>query len=170
MRPLILLLTIFPLAAICSCHSSRQTHLDYADTTSVTHSESGTFHATNEILSLLSTSRELDLSGIRLDFYPPDPAHPDSRAAPKSLTVETAKTKESTEQSTHGQAAADGQKTVNLSSQSSSGMAQDTRSDNNVISPADWCQVVYISFAILFLLLLIILLLRKLNRRCRSPA
>lgn len=124
---LIIILSIVLLSALCSCRSSRQTVTQYADTTSLVVDEVHDSHMADDILSLLSASRELDLSGIKVEFFPPDSVHPDARAAPKSITIENAKAKETTEQTSHEQVTVDEQKTVNLSAQSSTDIAQDSQ-------------------------------------------
>lgn len=149
-------LTILLTCAICSCRSSKQSTVQYSDTTSVTAAGSVSTLLEGEILSLISDSRELDLSGIKVEFFPPDSVHPDSRAAPKSLTIETAKAKESTEQATHETAAVDEQKTVNLSAQSVASLQQDTQSDNDFLRPSDWVIFVSVLGAILIVIFSII--------------
>lgn len=153
---LIIILSIVLLSAICSCHSSRQSVTDYADTSSIVVDEVLESHSTDEILSLLSASRELDLSGIKIEFFPPDSVHPDARAAPKSITIENAKVKETTEQTSHEQVTVDEQKTVNLSAQSSTDIAKDTRTDKNILHPADWVVFFSILSAIIIFLIFLI--------------
>lgn len=154
---LIIILSIFFLSALCSCRSSRQSVTEYADSTSVVVDEVKDSVAMNDILSLISASRELDLSGIKVEFYPPDSVHPDSRAAPKTLTIENAKAKESSEQATHETAAVSEQKTVNLSAHTSSALQQDSRRDNDLLRPADW--VIFFSILGVILLLTIFLII-----------
>lgn len=149
-------LTILLTCAICSCRSSKQSTVQYSDTTSVSAAGSVSTLLKGEILSLISASRELDLSGIKVEFFPPDSVHPDSRAAPKSLTIETAKAKESTEQATKETAAVDEQKTVNLSTQSVASLQQDTQSDNDFLRPSDWVIFVSVLGAILIVIFSII--------------
>lgn len=158
---LIIILSIVLLSSLCSCRSSRQSVTDYADTSSTVVDEVIESHTTDEILSLLSASRELDLSGIKVEFFPPDSVHPDSRAAPKSLTIETAKAKESTEKSSHEQATVDKQKTVNLSAQSSAEISKDTRTDNDILRPADWVVFFSILSAIVIITLIFLIKSRK---------
>lgn len=153
----IIILSIFLLSALCSCRSSRQSVTEYADSTSVVADEVKDSVAMNDILSLISASRELDLSGIKVEFYPPDSVHPDSRAAPKTLTIENAKAKESSEQATHETAAVSEQKTVNLSAHTSSALQQDSRSNNDLLLPADW--VIFFSILGVILLLTIFLII-----------
>lgn len=134
----VIFLTILLTSAICSCRSSKQSYVQYSDTTSVSAAESVATLSKDEILSLISASRELDLSGIKVEYFPPDSIHPDSRAAPKSLTIAAAKAKESTEQATHETAAVDEQKTVNLSARSSASGQQDMKRDKDIMRPPDW--------------------------------
>lgn len=158
---LIILLSIVLLSALCSCRSSRQSVTDYADSTSVVVDGILESHATDDILSLLSATRELDLSGIKVEFFPPDSVHPDIRAAPKSLTIETAKAKESTEKASHEKATVDEQKTVNLSAQSTVDIAKDTRTHNDILRPADWVVFFSILSAIIIISLIFIIKSRK---------
>lgn len=137
----VIFLTILLTCAICSCRSSKQSTVQYSDTTSVSAAGSVSTLSKDEILSLISASRELDLSGIKVEFFPPDSVHPDSRAAPKSLTIETAKAKESTEQATKETAAVEEQKTVNLLAQTSADMLQDSRAEDNILHPPDWVHI-----------------------------
>lgn len=154
-------LTILLMSAICSCRSSRQSATEYVDTSDVVVDIAGETLTNDEILSLITASRELDLSGIKVEFFPPDSAHPSSRAAPKSIEIESAKAKESSEQSTHEQMSVDEQKTVNLSAQSSKALQQDTHSDNDLLRPADWVVFFSILGAILILSLILIIKTRK---------
>ena len=142
--------------AICSCRASSQSSLEYADTTSVSVTSTSATLSTVEILSLFYAYQTLDLSGIKVEFFPPDSVHPDARAAPKSITIENAKAKETTEQTSHEQVSADEQKTVNLSAQSSTDIAKGTRTDNNILRPADWVVFFSILSAIIIFLIFLI--------------
>lgn len=152
----VIFLPILLTSAICSCRSSKQSTVQYSDTTSVSAAGSVSTLSKDEIISLISASRELDLSGIKVEFFHPDSVHPDSRDAPKSLTIETAKAKESTEQITKETATVDEQKTVNLSAQSAASTQQDTQSDNDFLRPADWVIFVSVLGAILIVIFSII--------------
>lgn len=134
MRFIILLLL---LPALFSCRTSRQSVSDYSDTASVAVGVVESSHATDDIISVITASRELELSGITVEFFSPDTVRPNSRAAPKSIKIENAKAKESTEQATHEQATVDGQKTVNLSAQSSAAASENTRTANDFLRPSD---------------------------------
>ncbi len=158
MRLIVILLF---LSALFSCRSSRQSVTDYADTTAVVIDEAVVTYSTDEILSLISSSCELDLSGITIEFFPPDSVHPDSRAAPKSIKIENAKAKETTQQATHEQASVDEQKTVNLSAQSTTSVAENTRTDNDILNPADWVVFFSILSAIIIISLIYLIKYRK---------
>lgn len=157
----VLFLTIVLTSAICSCRSSKQSAVKYSDTTSVSVSESVSTLSTDEILSIFTASRELDLSGIKVEFFPPDSAHPDSRASPKSLTIEAASAKESTEQATKETAAVDDKKSENLSAQDSSSLQQDTQCDNDFLQRPNWVIFISIFAAILIIFLSIILKIKR---------
>lgn len=150
-------LAILLMSAICSCRSSRQSATEYVGASDVVVDFAGETLTNDEILSLITSSREFDLSGIKVEFFPPDSAHPSSRAAPKSIEIESAKAKESSEQSTHEQMLVDEQKTVNLSAQSSKALQQNTRSNNDLLRPADWVVLFSILGAILILSLILII-------------
>lgn len=149
------------LSALFSCRTSRQSVSDYSDTASVAVGVAESSHATDDIISVITASRELELSGITVEFYPPDTVRPDSRAAPKSIKIENAKAKESTEQATHEQATVDGQKTVNLSAQSSAAASENTSTDNDFLRPSD--RVIFLSIlaAIIIISLICFIKYRK---------
>lgn len=156
-----LIIISLSLSALFSCRSSRQSVTDYADTTAVVVDEADASLSTDDILSLISSSCELDLSGITVEFFPPDSVHPDSRAAPKSIKIENAKAKESTEQTTHKQVSAAEQKTINLSTQTSTAVAENTRTDNDLLRPADWVVFFSILSAIIIISLIYFIKYRK---------
>lgn len=133
----VILLSLLLASAICSCRSSKHSAVEYSDSTSVSTAETATTLSKDEINSIISASRELDLSGIKVEFFPPDSARPDSRAVPKSLTIETAKSKETASQTTEVKATASEQKTATLSAQSVASLQHDSQSDNSVLLPAD---------------------------------
>lgn len=72
MRPLILFFLALLLSGIASCRSSKQSVTEYSDTTSVVVSEVAEKLSNDDILSLIKASRELELSGITVEFFPPD--------------------------------------------------------------------------------------------------
>ena len=138
MRPLILFFLALLLSGIASCRSSKQSVTEYSDTTSVVVSEVAEKLSNDDILSLLKASRELELSGITVEFFPPDSLRPDSRAAPKSVKIESAKAKESADVTSVAASSVDEQKTVNLSAQSSEALKQGVSKDTKFLTPSDW--------------------------------
>lgn len=154
------------MSAICSCRSSIQSATEYTESSDLVVVSSVHKLTNNEILSLITASRELDLSGIKVEFFPPDSVHPDARAAPKSLTIENAKAKETTEQSSHEQVTVDEQKTVNLSAQSSVDVAQQSKNNTDVLRPADWVTLISILTA---LIILLSFFFKMIIKKSRSP-
>lgn len=144
------------LLAMSSCRTSRQSSVEYTDTSTVSVIDKLSTLSKDEILSLISASREMALSGIKVEFFPPDSVHPNSRAAPKSLTIENVKAKESVDEATHATAAVEEQETVNLSAQYSSEMQQDTRSDTCLFIPPDWVLLFSILSAIIIISIMFI--------------
>lgn len=138
MRPLILFFFALLLSGITSCRSSKQSVTEYSDTTSVVVSEVAEKLSNDDILSLIKASRELELSGITVEFFPPDSLRPDSRAAPKSVKIESAKAKESADVTSVAASSVDEQKTVNLSAQSSEALKQGVSKDTKFLTPSDW--------------------------------
>lgn len=158
---LFLSLSILLTSAICSCRAFRQSAVEYSDTASISVIGIASTLSKEDILSIFSASRELDLSGIKVEFYPPDSVHPNSRAAPKSFSIENVKAKESAEGTTHATAAVEEQETVNLSAQSSSAIQQDSRSNTDILHPPDWVLLCSILSAIIILFLIFLIKSRK---------
>lgn len=151
------ILSVLLFSAICSCRSSKQSTVQYSDTSSVSATETVSTLSKDEIISLISASRELELSGIKVEFFPPDSAHPDSRAAPKSLSITAAKAKESTQQTSNETATVDEQKTVNLSARSAASLQRDTQNDTDILRPPDWMLLCSIISAIIILFLIFLI-------------
>lgn len=152
----LILLSVLLTSAIYSCRSAKQTATVYSDTTSVSVLKYHGKLTNNDVLSLFSSTHELDLSGIRLEFFPPDSAHPDARAAPKALTIESVKAKDTSEQATQESTNVDEQKTVNLSAQSSASMQQKTQSETDIFRPPKWLCFILLLLAVAFQLFFII--------------
>lgn len=161
MRPLILFFLALLLSGIASCRSSKQSVTEYSDTTSVVVSEVAEKLSNDDILSLIKASRELEVSGITVEFFPPDSLRPDSRAAPKSVKIESAKAKESADVTSVAASSVDEQKTVNLSAQSTTSVAENTRTDNDILNPADWVVFFSILSAIIIISLIYLIKYRK---------
>lgn len=113
-----------------------------------------------DVLSKLTSSTDIDLTGITVEFFPPDTAHPDARAAPKSLKIETAKAHNDTHASTQQHRTAAEKDTVNVKARQSRATAKDTRSEAKALSPPG--RVVF--FSILAVIVLILILIKHLKR------
>lgn len=161
MRLLIFIFSLLLASAICSCRSSKQMVAESTDSTSVEVAESRMSNSTDEILSLLNSSTEFDVSGITIEFYPPDSAHPDVRAAPKTLSIDNAKARNETNASKHEVSTAAEKDTVNVSISQSTASAQATKSDNKILSPLDWVVVSTIPIAIILLIIAIFITFKK---------
>lgn len=159
MRPLILFFLALLLSGIASCRSSKQSVTEYSDTTSVVVSEVAEKLSNDDILSLIKASRELELSGITVEFFPPYSLRPYSRAAPKSVKIGSAKAKESADVTSVAASSVDEQKTVNLSAQSSEDFNQAVSNDTKILNPADW--IVYLAVFISIILLIISIIFTK---------
>lgn len=82
MRPVILLL----LFLLCGCRSRQSETLSIAgsrDSCTVTTGETA-----SGLFEFLSMAEELDLSGITIDFFPPDSSGEPSSPAPRTLRIE----------------------------------------------------------------------------------
>lgn len=139
-------------SATCSCRSSSQSALEYSDSATVVASESTLIK--NEISSLVLASRKLDLSGIKIEFYPPDSLRPDSPPAPKSLSIDNAKANESAGQATQQTAAVDSKKDLDYAASSS--MQKDSRCDNDILRPPDWIWIIPVVLVITVILVVAI--------------
>lgn len=96
MRLLIISFIVLLASAICSCRSERHVVTRTGELTTVETNQVKTAVCSDEILTLINSSTEIDLSGITVEFYPPDSAHPDARAAPRSIKIESASSKSET--------------------------------------------------------------------------
>lgn len=161
MRPLIFfLLAIFLMSGICSCRSAKQSVSQTADSTAVAVTQVKASMSAEDVLSKLTSSTDIDLTGITVEFFPPDTAHPDARAAPKSLKIETAKAHNDTHASTQQHRTAAEKDTVNVKARQSRATAKDTRSEAKALSPPG--RVVF--FSILAVIVLILILIKHLKR------
>lgn len=123
------------------------------DSTYVEVAESRVSNSTDEILSLLNSSTEFNISGITIDFFPPDSAHPDARAAPKSLKIDNAKAKNETNASKHEVSTSAEKDTVNVLISKSTASAQATKSDTKILSLLDWVAWSIVPMAIILLII-----------------
>ena len=110
-----------------TCHSSRQTRTDYADSSRIDLDATHVYRADNGFHTLLAATRAMELSGLEIVFYPPDTLHPGLPPAPMTITVGHAVTKDSATIDTGGHSNASVQDNIDLSASSGSAMQQDTR-------------------------------------------
>lgn len=150
-----ILMIILLTSAICSCRSSKQVAVSetVSDSTVVEHSHA--LAATDEILSFIDATRELDLQDISVEFFPPDSAHPDARAAPKKITVGRAQAKESTEQASKHNTSVAEQDTTSVKAASHAVTQENTKKECKVPIPL-WVTLLPIIIAISLIIFLII--------------
>lgn len=70
-----------------SCRSSRQVAVHECVTDSASVEQAHESLVTDEVLSAIVASGEVNLEDITVEFFPPDSAHPDARAAPCKISV-----------------------------------------------------------------------------------
>lgn len=129
-----ILITILLTSAICSCRSSSQSSLQYADTTAVVATQSESALTSEEIISIITSSCELDIGGITVDFYPPDSVHPPARAAPKTLSIEKVTGRASQQNNTRAEAASQSASAASITALESESLQSDEHSDNESCS------------------------------------
>ena len=148
-------------SGLFSCRSSKQSVSEYSDTTSVVVAETSEKLSHDDFVSLINASRELDLSGITVEFFPPDSIHPNPRAAPKSIRIESAKSKETKDVAEVAASTVDEQKTVNLSAQSSETRQQKNVSETEAYNPVSRIVRLAAFIGIISLIILLIFLKKR---------
>jgi len=128
------------------------------DSTAVEVSAAKESVSVDDVLSVISASTDIDLSGVTVEFFPPDTAHPCIRAAPKSLKIESARAGNDTKAARHEVATVDDKDTVNASKWQATATAQSARSDYDILRPSDW--VVFSSILAVIIILFIILIIK----------
>ena len=158
MRPLIhIFLLLLSFALWPSCRSSRQAAIERADTAAVTLRADCDEIRADDIVTYIAASRNLSLSNITVEFYPPDSAHPDACPAPSSIHIEAATASASESQATQHTSDTSTHAAVNAASHSASASKEASRSDYKTSSPSDLA----VALSILALIVLLILLLIK---------
>ena len=145
MRPLIFA-TVVVLMLNCSCRSSRHDVLEYADSTSVSVDASRKALSHQDLMSTLCSSRNMLISGIRIEFFPPDSLHPEADPAPRSISVESVISDESAQLSSISCESAEDNTAVALSADSTHEIQHNENSNNEAFHPPDW-----IIFIVVFL-------------------
>lgn len=144
-------------SALCSCRASRQSSVGSLASDSVMVEAVDDRLSADDFFSVISASRELRLSGIRVEFYPPDSLHPAPRAAPKAIYIESAHASDSIKQAVQEQSTAKEHSTVNLKAASDTKVESHATVNADILRPAHWlvhlsivCAVFIIIFAITF--------------------
>lgn len=154
-------LTILLMSAIWSCRSSTDTVTDYKDTTSIRVDKVSATSSSDDLLSLLVSSRRFELSGIVIDFFPPDSTKGSARASPKQIRINSASASDSLEQFLASTNKTDSSETVNLVAQSSSSNKETSQRRSMVADTPQWVTwlaVVGVAMIVSFAI------------RCRSPS
>lgn len=115
----------------------------------------------DDLLSLLVSSRRFDLSGIVIDFFPPDSTTNSARASPKQIRINSASVSDSLEQFFASTNKTDSSETVNLVAQSSSSNKETSQRKSIVADTphwVTWLAVVGLALIVFFAI------------RCRSPS
>lgn len=98
-----------------------------------------------EVLTWLTCSTEIDLSGISVEFYAPDTTSPGARASPKSLTIADAKMRRGTQAARYESRSEYGQDTENVEAEASTKSATDTFTEKTAFTPPRWIWVLAIT-------------------------
>lgn len=154
-------LTILLMSAIWSCRSSTESVIDYKDTVSIKVDKVSTASTSEDLLSLLVSSHRFDLSGIVIDFFPPDSTKGSARASPKQIRINSASASDSLEQFLASKSKNDSSETVNLVAESSSTNKETSQRKSMVADTphrVTWLAVVGIAMIVFFAI------------RCRSPS
>lgn len=157
MRPLILPFVILLMSAICSCRSAKQTVTQSVASAVVESNEVKASVSSEEIRSWFNSSSDIDLEGITVEFFPPDSAHYHTRAAPKAISIESAKAKSKTNAVKHEVAAVNESDSINLRMEQDSSLEHTQRSNNDFIRPSDWV-IIFSIFAAIILLITILII------------
>lgn len=148
------------MSAIWSCRSSTDTVTDYKDTTSIRVDKVSATSSSDDLLSLLVSSHRFDLSGIVIDFFPPDSTNCSARA-PKQIRINSASASDSLKQFLVSKSKNDSSETVNLVAESSSTNKETSQRKSIVVDTphwAAWLAVVGVAMMVFFAI------------RCRSPS
>ena len=151
MRPLILL---FILILFASCRSQKALHHMASDSTHLEINSQSVRFSASQILSFLTSSSDVDLSGITIEFFPPDSLHPPIRAMPKSLTIDKAHINETSHSEEHATSADSVKETENLLAYNSSESELQSSSDVKAFSPMTWIPPLSIVIVVTIIIIL----------------
>lgn len=147
----VLFITILLTSAICSCRSSKESEIQTAQKVEIVATDTAAAVSTHDIISLMTATSEFELSDIRVEFFPPDSLHPEARAAPRTLSIGKAYSKNETENFTMvtDSSATSSAGTLNAISDQSSHREDKHKAD--ALRPDDWL----VAFAIAGVLIII---------------
>lgn len=160
---LITLLSLLLLSVLCSCRSAKQTVISSSDTTSVRVTELKETNMADEVRSLFASSRVMDLSGIKIEFFAPDSANNIPRASPKALSIESAKSKDTAEQITSSTSVATQKDSTRVDVNSAKVSNNTSCADSNVMKPPDF-SFIFWSLVVIALLLIAKVITSKLRK------
>lgn len=146
MRLIIFFLILLLLA---SCRSHKEVQREVVEISRIEGQILASRDSAASVLDLLRSAADIDLSGITVDFFPPDTLHPDARAAPRSIHIDKAHVKEASDAVTLKSTEVVADETVNLHSDTSTELKQESKSDVNALSPPGYVLVFSILIAIL---------------------
>ncbi|MDE6317202.1 MAG: hypothetical protein K2L73_02245 [Muribaculaceae bacterium] len=126
------------LLLLLSCRSHKELLVESVDDVRVERLIQNDRDSVSLIFDLLRSSSDILLSGLTIDFFPPDSLHPDIRAVPKSIHIDSARVNELSERATAAAANVSDKGTENLKSDSSSSKKENQRSDVRAFSPSGW--------------------------------
>lgn len=147
--------------AFCSCRSSSHTVADYTASAQVDSAKTVVSESHVDIISAIVAASQLDLEDIAVEFYPPDSIKPYIRAAPRSLTIKTAKASLSLNAVTHHTNDSNSVETAASKSSAEESLAYNTRSEKSVMRPADW----FLMIGFTGVLAVLLLFMRNFRRR-----
>lgn len=156
-------IVIFFLSALifCSCRSHKQVQCEVSETSRTLAQFQYERDSTSRIIELLRSASSVELSGIHIEFFLPQPdsMHPDIRAVPKSISIDKANISESADIAKLASADVVETETENLQSDASLGKREKIAATNNSLSWRIW--LIFIPC----LILLTLCLLRNFNPR-----
>lgn len=91
-----------------------------------------------DALTLVSSSIDIDLAGITVEFFPPDTAHPEVRASPRLLTIDTAKAKAATTASRHEESVSVATDSVESKAERAAAARESTTSQAQAAAAPEW--------------------------------
>lgn len=129
---LLLAVALLLASALCSCRSDKQAVSEYADTASIACSVTSASSINGDLFAIVERCQATEISGIVVEFYPPDSTHPDVRAAPKSIAIENVKSGETLSSVARETVSCETSGSANAVAESSSSSLASSRSETAV--------------------------------------